>query len=111
MEQQDPCTGTRDLARRPSDVAQSGLAAALFTALAASPRRQTQFGRRLLSFLQGLPDGLRGDPVVIAAYFGSSDTFDKAAVEFAKRDAVQNLSDYEAFEEAIASGALESVGG
>ena len=50
-----------------------------------------------------------GDPAAIAAYLGSSDTFDQALTEFAEHYADQNERDYEAFMEAIRSGRLEAV--
>ena len=48
-----------------------------------------------------------GDPVAIAGYLGSSDTFDQALTEFAERYADQNERDYEAFLEEIRSGQLQ----
>ena len=50
-----------------------------------------------------------GDPVAIAGYLGSSDTFDQALNEFAERYADQNERDYEAFLEEIRSGRLEGA--
>ena len=50
-----------------------------------------------------------GDPVAIAAYLGSSDTFDQALVEFSQRYADQNQRDYEAFQQQVQSGRLEAV--
>jgi uncharacterized protein (DUF2252 family) len=47
-----------------------------------------------------------GDPVAIAGYLGSSDTFDQALTEFAERYADQNERDYKAFLEMIRSGRL-----
>jgi hypothetical protein len=48
-----------------------------------------------------------GDPVAIAAYLGSSDTFDRALSEFAQRYADQNEQDYVAFVEEVLRGRLE----
>jgi hypothetical protein len=48
-----------------------------------------------------------GDPVAIAAYLGSSDTFDDALAEFSVRYADQTERDYEAFMEQVRSGRLE----
>jgi uncharacterized protein (DUF2252 family) len=48
-----------------------------------------------------------GDPVAIAAYLGSSDTFDRALTEFAERYADQNERDYEVFVEEVQQGRLE----
>ena len=50
-----------------------------------------------------------GDPIAIAGYLGSSDTFDQALTEFAERYADQNQRDYEAFLEEIQSGRLEAA--
>jgi uncharacterized protein (DUF2252 family) len=50
-----------------------------------------------------------GDPIAIAGYLGSNDTFDKALTEFAERYADQNQRDYEAFLEEIRSGRLEAA--
>ena len=49
---------------------------------------------------------LRGDPIAIAGYLGSSDAFDRALIEFADRYADRNQRDYEAFLEEINSGRL-----
>ena len=49
-----------------------------------------------------------GDPIAIAAYLGSSETFDRALIEFADRYADQNQLYYENFLEAIRSGRLEA---
>jgi uncharacterized protein (DUF2252 family) len=50
-----------------------------------------------------------GDPAAIAAYLGSSETFDQALTEFAEYYADQNERDYEAFAEEIRSGRLEAA--
>ncbi len=50
-----------------------------------------------------------GDPVAIAGYLGSSDTFDQALTEFTEHYADQNERDYQAFLEEICSGRLESA--
>jgi uncharacterized protein (DUF2252 family) len=50
-----------------------------------------------------------GDPVAIAGYLGSSDTFDRALTEFAQRYADQNQRDYQAFLKEIRSGRLEAA--
>lgn len=52
-----------------------------------------------------------GDPIAIAGYLGSSDTFDQALTEFAERYADQNERDYEAFLQEIRSGRLEAATG
>lgn len=49
-----------------------------------------------------------GDPVAIAGYLGSSDTFDQALTEFAERYADQNERDYKAFVEEIRAGRLDA---
>jgi uncharacterized protein (DUF2252 family) len=50
-----------------------------------------------------------GDPVAIASYLGSNDTFDQALTEFAESYANQNECDYAAFLEETGSGQLEAV--
>jgi hypothetical protein len=50
-----------------------------------------------------------GDPISIAGYLGSNDSFDRALTEFAERYADQNERDYEAFMEEIRSGRLEAA--
>ncbi len=52
-----------------------------------------------------------GDPVAIAGYLGSSDSFDEAMVEFADSYADQNEKDYEAFMQQIRSGKLAAIEG
>ncbi len=47
-----------------------------------------------------------GDRVAIAAYLGSSDTFDQAIGEFAAAYADQNDRDFEAVTAAVAAGRL-----
>ncbi|HWS48325.1 MAG TPA: DUF2252 domain-containing protein [Acidimicrobiia bacterium] len=50
-----------------------------------------------------------GDSVGISSYLGSSDSFDRAIVDFAERYADQNERDYEEFVTAIRSGRLQAV--
>ena len=45
-----------------------------------------------------------GDPMAIAAYLGTSDSFDRAVASFAETYADQNERDYEALRQAAASG-------
>ena len=52
-----------------------------------------------------------GDAVAIAAYLGTSDTFDGAIADFAETYADQNERDYAAFTKAIADGKVESAPG
>jgi uncharacterized protein (DUF2252 family) len=52
-----------------------------------------------------------GDPVAIAAYLGSSDSFDRAIADFSQRYADQNERDYEEFVSAIKAGKLKAVEG
>jgi len=52
-----------------------------------------------------------GDPVVIAAYLGKGDQFDRAIADFSQRYADQNERDYQAFAEAVRSGRLTAVEG
>ena len=46
-----------------------------------------------------------------ASYLGSGDVFDKAIAEFAERYADQNERDYEALEQAVASGRVQAQRG
>jgi len=52
-----------------------------------------------------------GDPVAIAGYLGSNDSFDEALVEFANSYADQSEKDYEAFMQQIRSGKLIATEG
>ena len=52
-----------------------------------------------------------GDPVVIAAYLGRSDAFDKAIADFSQRYADQNEQDHERFVKAVRSGKLAATEG
>jgi hypothetical protein len=52
-----------------------------------------------------------GDPVVMAAYLGREDAFDRSITDFSERYADQNEQDYERFVEAIKSGRLEATEG
>jgi uncharacterized protein (DUF2252 family) len=52
-----------------------------------------------------------GDPVAIAAYLGSGDSFDRAIADFSQRYADQNERDYDEFVSAIKDGKLEAVEG
>ncbi len=51
-----------------------------------------------------------GDRIAIAGYLGSSDTFDRAIVEFAARYADQNEHDHRALVAAVASGRVIAAG-
>ena len=52
-----------------------------------------------------------GDSIAIAAYLGTSDTFDGAIADFSEAYADQNELDYAAFTKAIADGKVESAPG
>ena len=52
-----------------------------------------------------------GDPVAIAAYLGTKDSFDQSIADFAERYADQNDRDYTAFCDAIRSHRLEAQEG
>ena len=52
-----------------------------------------------------------GDSIAIAAYLGTSDTFDGAIADFSEAYADQNERDYGAFTKAIADGKVESAPG
>jgi uncharacterized protein (DUF2252 family) len=50
-----------------------------------------------------------GDRIALAAYLGSSDTFDKAIADFAEKYADQNERDYAAFQAAVKDGRTEAT--
>jgi uncharacterized protein (DUF2252 family) len=52
-----------------------------------------------------------GDPIAIAAYLGSGDSFDRAIADFSQRYADQNEQDYDEFASAIKDGQLAAVEG
>ena len=52
-----------------------------------------------------------GDPVAIAAYLGTDDTFDAAITDFSRRYAEQNDRDFAEFIEAIKAKRIEAVEG
>ena len=52
-----------------------------------------------------------GDPVAIAEYLADDDDFDLAMTDFAKRYAVQNEQDFEAFTEAVRTGRIDAAPG
>ena len=52
-----------------------------------------------------------GDAVAIAAYLGTSDTFDGAVADFSEAYADQNERDHAAFLAAIAAGTITAVAG
>jgi hypothetical protein len=52
-----------------------------------------------------------GDSIAIAAYLGTSDTFDGAVADFGEAYADQNDRDYAAFTAAIASGRISAAEG
>jgi len=52
-----------------------------------------------------------GDAIAIAAYLGTSDSFDRALASFAELYADQNERDYAALQEAVASGRLTAETG
>jgi sugar/nucleoside kinase (ribokinase family) len=52
-----------------------------------------------------------GDRVGIAAYLGRSDRFDQAIADFAEAYADQNERDYNAFEQAVATGRVQATTG
>ncbi len=52
-----------------------------------------------------------GDRIAIASYLGKSDVFDQSIAAFAEAYADQNQRDYEALQEAVASGRLKAETG
>ena len=49
-----------------------------------------------------------GEPVALASYLGSGDSFDRALASFAETYADQNERDYAALREAVDSGAIDA---
>jgi len=66
---------------------------------------------RLCGWTMARAHARSGDPVAIAAYLGSGDTFDRAIADFAQRYADQNEHDYDEFVSAIKDGRLNAVEG
>jgi hypothetical protein len=52
-----------------------------------------------------------GDAIAIAAYLGTSDSFDRSLAEFAEAYADQNERDFETLTEAVKTGKIEAVTG
>ena len=52
-----------------------------------------------------------GDPIAIAGYLGTSDSFDRALARFAEAYADQNEADYDALRQAVASGRVAAITG
>ncbi len=50
-----------------------------------------------------------GDPVALAGYLGTDDSFDRAITDFAKHYARQNDRDFEAFTDAVRTGRIEAA--
>jgi uncharacterized protein (DUF2252 family) len=69
------------------------------------------FYARLCGWTLARAHARAGDPVAIAAYLGTSDTFDRSITDFAARYADQNERDYQTFAEAVRSGRLQATEG
>jgi hypothetical protein len=52
-----------------------------------------------------------GDPIAIAEYIATDDTFDNASADFSTRYANQNQRHYEAFMKAVGDGRIQAVAG
>jgi hypothetical protein len=52
-----------------------------------------------------------GDPVAIAEYLGTDDTFDLSIADFSVRYADQNEKDYQAFADAVRAGRITATEG
>ena len=70
--------------------------------------RALEFYGRICAWTLARAHARSGDPIAIASYLGSSDTFDRALAEFAELYADQNESDYAALQGAVASGRVEA---
>jgi len=73
--------------------------------------RDLHYLARLCGWTLARAHARSGDPVAIAGYLGSSDTFDEALGDFAKCYADQNERDFEAFMDGVRSGRLPAVEG
>nr|MDJ0934288.1 DUF2252 domain-containing protein [Kiloniellales bacterium] len=73
--------------------------------------RDLRYLARLCGWTLAQGHARTGDPVSIAGYLGSKDTFDDSLVEFAKSYADQNERDYSAFMEEIHNGRLATEEG
>jgi Uncharacterized protein conserved in bacteria (DUF2252) len=58
-----------------------------------------------------VPTPARADPVVIAAYLGTGDGFDRSITNFAQCYADRNEQDYEAIIKAIRTGRITALEG
>ena len=70
-----------------------------------------EFYARICGWTLARAHARSGDAVVLAAYLGKSDKFDRSITDFSARYADQNERDYQAFAEAVRSGRLEAVEG
>jgi len=70
-----------------------------------TPRSLSDYGE-ICAWTLARAHARSGDRIAIAAYLGSSDSFDKAIAEFAAAYADQNERDYEALGEAAVSGRI-----
>jgi hypothetical protein len=70
-----------------------------------TPRSLSEYGE-VCAWTLARAHARSGDRIAIAAYLGSSDSFDKAIAEFASAYADQNERDYAALGEAAASGRI-----
>src|SRR3954451_372231 len=74
------------------------------------PKGMAAYGR-LCGWTLARAHARSGDRVAIGSYLGSSDTFDRAIVEFSKAYADQNERDYNALANAVASGKIKAQTG
>jgi uncharacterized protein (DUF2252 family) len=74
------------------------------------PKGMTAYGRTC-GWTLARAHARAGDRVAIAAYLGSSDTFDQAIADFAETYADQNERDYNEFTDAVKKGRAEAVTG
>jgi len=67
--------------------------------------------RRICGWTLARAHARSGDRIAIAAYLGSSASFDRATAAFAESYADQNHRDYRALQEAVASGRVKAATG
>ena len=65
--------------------------------------------RRICGWTLARAHARSGDRIAIAAYLGSSASFDRATAAFAESYADQNHRDYRALQEAVASGRVKAA--
>ena len=74
------------------------------------PEAMTFYGR-MCAWTLARAHARSGDPVAIAAYLGSDDTFDRSITDFSERYAEQNEQDFAVFTEAVRTSRIDAIQG